>query len=156
MARALIFSCCFIIRLPLVLEGSSPSDERVTQAVTKMNATLKIDGAKLNENANYFNEIPLTANNTVLKSYKNISPVQCVLRCKRHKECVNVAFKDDKVCLLLSQAVDGTTVDGSLKQMGPVKFPGLQLVRFRIPLYTLSYSNRENAFLAKFGAKIDF
>ena len=116
---------CFLFRLLTILEGLNiphPGANPPTQVELPTAAT-SIDAAKLNERANYFQEIPSFASNTVLKTHTNMSRVQCVLKCKQNKECVDVAFKDDKVCLLLGRALDGA--QHRTKIISTVKFPGI-------------------------------
>ena len=107
-----------------VLEASPPPIEGLPVTEVEPSTTTTSDAANLNEQANYFQEILSATNNTVLETYSNTSPVQCALRCKRNKGCVDVAFKDDKMCLLLGRAVYGNHIEDGSKQMSPVKFPG--------------------------------
>ena len=135
--RMLIIFSCSLFRLPTVLEGGNifhpgagkepqPTETEPPTTSTKIEpstAATSIHAAKLNEGANYFQEIPSVASNTVLKTHTNMSRVQCVLKCKQNKECVDVSFKDDKVCLLLGRALDGA--QHRTKIISTVKFPGI-------------------------------
>ena len=132
---------CFVhaylfMRLPIVLEGAmialptSDVGNQLSTLIVSKSTTLSndIDAAKLNKEANYFQEIPTTTNNTVLETINDTSPVQCALRCKRKRGCVYIAFKHN--CLLLGRAQNGTQLPSQLQMMSTVKFPGVQCLIF--------------------------
>ena len=134
----IIFSGSFF-RLPTVLEGGNIShpgagkEPQPTETEPPTNSTkiepsttaTSIHAAKLNEGANYFQEIPSVTNNRVLDTHNKISRVQCVLRCKQNRHCVDVSFNDDKICLLLGRAVDETQQHVYSKIISTVRFPGI-------------------------------
>ena len=132
--RKLIVFSYFLFHLPTVLKGSSGIVEDHPPP-----STVIIDAAKLNKQANYFQETPSSAVETVLKTYNNISLVQCTLRCKRNNECVDVAFNDDKVCLLLGRKIDGAQINAGLKKISVVKFPGLLIYQKSGPVCYSQY-----------------
>ena len=119
----MILFSCFLVRLPTVLEGSSVQDPPDT--IKPPTTASIIDSVKLNQEANYFQEIPFVANNRVLETFIKISRIQCVLRCKQNKHCVDVAYKDDNMCLLLGRAPDGSQQIVYSTIISTVKFPGI-------------------------------
>ena len=80
------------------------------------------------EKSKYFQEQPSTFAGNILKTYTGTSHLHCALRCKRNKECVDVAFRDDKACLLLGKAIHeaprNVTVSG-LTRFAAVELPGV-------------------------------
>ena len=62
-----------------------------------------VTATETHEREKYFQDNSPTLTSSVLEIYTKTSRVQCALRCNRHKDCVDVAFRADKACLLLGK-----------------------------------------------------
>ena len=42
----------------------------------------------------------------IIKSVSGVSKIQCLLRCRRHKRCKEIAFGEGGTCMLLENSID--------------------------------------------------
>ena len=83
------------------------------------------------EKSKYYHDDSTTYQSSVLERHSKTSRVQCALKCKRHLGCVDVAFREDKVCLLLGKPGPQPGVDEilpGLKKFAMVELKGTDSV----------------------------
>ena len=99
---------CFLLLLPIVAGGDSRGHEK----------------------SKYHHDDSATYLSSILETYSKTSRVQCALRCKRHLGCVDIAFRDDKVCLLLGKpgpATKGNEILPGLNKFALVELKGTDI-----------------------------
>ena len=76
--------------------------------------------------SNLYREIPVpVSKNDVLKSESDASKFQCIHRCHRHAQCIDIAMREDGLCFLLRPGdlvKNGSVVVGA-QRVSPVKLP---------------------------------
>ena len=99
---------CFLLLLPIVAGGDSRNHEK----------------------SKYYHDDSATYRSSVLETHPKTSRVLCALKCKRNLGCVDVAFRDDKVCLLLGKPVTAQVDEAipGLKKFALVELKGMEIL----------------------------